>query len=147
MSGKASSSTMSIWRFSRPCPSISNQFCNLPMLPVGENRRYSTCNGNRSTWAWGVKRIGKPGLLFHDLRRSGIRNMIRAGIPERVAMAISGHKTRSVFDRYNIVSQEDLMQAAKKRQAFTRDQSARLQNGYNRPREIKKATTLKAVTT
>ena len=100
----------------------------------------------RGSWAAACKAVGNPGLLFHDLRRSGIRNMIRAGIPERVAMAISGHKTRSVFDRYNIVSQEDLLLAAKKRQAFTRDQSARLQNGYNRSRGTKKVTVLKAVT-
>lgn len=100
----------------------------------------------RGSWAAACKVVGNPGLLFHDLRRSGIRNMIRAGIPERVAMAISGHKTRSVFDRYNIVSQEDLQQAAKKRQAFTRDQSARLQNGYNRSRGTKEVTVLKAVT-
>jgi integrase len=57
---------------------------------------------------------GKHTRVFHDLRRSALRDMIRSGTPEKVSMAISGHKTRAVFDRYQIVSGRDLKQAAQR---------------------------------
>lgn len=65
----------------------------------------------RKTWARACKAAGVPKLLFHDLRRTAARNLRKAGVAEGVIMKIGGWKTRSVFERYAIVSQSDISDA------------------------------------
>lgn len=66
----------------------------------------------RKRWAKACREASCPGMIRHDLRRTACRNMLRCGVRERTVMQVMGHRTRSMLDRYNIVSPEDLRDAA-----------------------------------
>jgi len=80
-------------------------FCRDDGAPVGDFKK---------AWTTARKKAGIPGRLFHDFRRTAVRNLIRAGIPETVSMKLTGHRTRAVFQRYAIVEEGMLQEAGEK---------------------------------
>lgn len=85
-------------------------------LPIGDFRK---------SWKTACKAANLSGIIVHDLRRTAVRNMVRAGIPEKTAMTLTGHRTRRIFDRYHIVSDSDLSEAAERLQNDLATQSAK----------------------
>ena len=70
------------------------------------------------SWSTACTKAGVPGLLFHDPRRTAVRNLRRAGVVESVIMKITDHRTRGVFERYNITDQTDTQEAGRMAEAF-----------------------------
>jgi integrase len=75
-------------------------------------------------WREACIAVGMPELYFHDLRRSAVRNMERAGIPRKVAMSITGHLTETMYGRYDIVNDRDVRQAARRMEQFFEEAKA-----------------------
>ena len=80
-------------------------------LSLGVSLQWSKVQSFKRAWKTACSKAGISSRIPHDFRRTAVRNLTRAGIVERVAMEMTGHLTRSVFERYNIVSHGDVEHA------------------------------------
>ena len=77
----------------------------------------------RTAWRTACQAAGVPTRFLHDCRRTAARNLIRASVAERVAMLLTGHKTRAIFDRYNIIHEQELLDAGDQLVAYLAQQA------------------------
>lgn len=126
-----------------------------PLGPILERRRVARLPGCRwvfhragrpirslrRAWDAACSRAGLPGRVFHDLRRSFVRNAIRAGVDRDTVMALSGHRTHEVFSRYNIQDEADLLEAAERLAALSTSwtQARLLREGVPGARGVRKS--------
>lgn len=104
------------------------------VIPIVFHRTGEPIRSLNKAWRTACRQAGYPGRILHDMRRSAVRNMVRDGVPETVAMKLSGHKTRSVFDRYNITSARDLHEAGSRLRGLAGTANLRAATGSVRPR-------------
>ena len=98
------------------CPYVFTRMVANERAGAKHPRRILSLN---KAWDKACTEAGCPGRIAHDLRLTAVRNMVRRGVPERVAMKLTGHKTRSIFERYNMVSDGDLKAAAQQLSGLT----------------------------
>ena len=90
---------------------VKSKIGEVSISPLVFHREGGVVGDYRKAWKTACNKAGYPGKLVHDFRRTAARNMTRAGVTETVAMSITGHKTASMFQRYNITSSDDKRQA------------------------------------
>ena len=105
--------------------------------PLVFRRDAVTVRAWRTAWPEACRRAGVPGRLLHDCRRTAARNLVRAGVPERVAMQLTGHRSRAIFDRYYIVREDELHEAGAQLVAYVAAQA----DPPPFPRKIRRAGT------
>jgi integrase len=93
--------------------------------PYVFHRKGKQIKSFRKAFKAAAKAAGLVDLFPHDMRRSAIRNFRKAGLSESDGMRLSGHRTRSVYDRYDIIDEADSREAMKRAQEYNRQQSQR----------------------
>ena len=94
-----------------------------PDSPLVFHRDGITIRRWRTAWRTACQAAGVPTRFLHDCRRTAARNLIRANVPERVAMLLTGHKSRAIFDRYNIINEQELLDAGDQLVAYLAQQA------------------------